>query len=82
MAGSQIKLFCDSEEPSSFEIKEFNKLFHKFWCSPPFGEKSHICHLNTDDDKVTTIQLQVITVSGVMPITDSSSVIRLRPTGK
>ena len=81
--GCHIKLFCDSEEPLVYDIKGFNKIFHKYWCSPPFSDRPQVCHLK-GYDKVgnqivgPAVQLDV-TVSGVIPTTDSFA---LKPSGK
>ena len=82
--GCHIKLFCDSEEPLVFDIKGFNKIFHKSWCSRPFSDRPQICHLNGYDmvgKQITgpAVQLEDVTIS---PITNSSTIITLKPSGK
>ena len=87
--GCHIKLFCDSEKPLEFNIEGFNKIFHKVWYIPPFSDKSRVCLLNgydkvgklIEDKSGPAVQLNGITVPGVILITDSS-VTTPRPTGK
>ena len=84
--GCRIKLFCDSEEPLEFDIQGFNKIFHKFWCSPPLSDRPQVCHVK-GYDKVgnqiagPAVQLEDVTISEAIPIT-SSTIIALRPSGK
>ena len=84
--GCRIKLFCDSEEPIEFDISGFNKIFHKFWCIPPLGDRPQICNIN-GYDKVgnqiagPAVHLEDVTLSGVISIIESS-VITVRPTGR
>ena len=82
--GCYIKLFCGSEEPLEFNITGFNNSFHKFWCIPPRSDRPQICHLD-GYDKVgnqiagPAVQLEDVTVSGVIPTSDSFT---LKPSGK
>ena len=84
--GCHRKLFFHSDEPLEYNITGFKKSFHKFWCIPPLSDRPQIYNLN-GYDKVgnqiagPAVQLEDVTVSGVISIIESS-VITVRPTGR